>query len=760
MTNTLEKCTEKDNEKEQNSPSNKPNCFILGGSHIKELRISQKNVGSKDKTAFDKDWGWCFYEKKDAEKIAEKHSKQDKKIKVIPFFSEIARRKWHGTKLEKKSVGLETRYHISKQDIDDEEKRIRDICNKKEFDFSFLYENTHPESFSGLQKKTFDFLKPQFEKWKNEQQTCKELYKELLDLEEKIKDEKEGTFTNPNDWPFKVLGYNNKREILLWHQGDLMLIPVKQLSKKDLQLLMGTSIDAEEAIIEEAHRKGKIYDDKPLKAGVWKIKNKWLVISGKQAAVISEKGVLTDLKEPIFEGKIIEFENNDWLDWDHFKNSYGNVKLENVYNKILSQVSSWNWLEPSMSKYATAFVLLSPMQQAMSWRPWLYLTGAKGTGKSTFFESVIQEIYGNMAERLDKTTAHATAQTIGNTGKIPIFDEFEKYGHVSHVLELAKGFNKGGKKTSGTPGPNAHKYDLHHLAWFGSIYPPKQISDDSAQESRIVKLELKKLKNATPLLEKIEEGSKMAAEIVASLIFEWKKIEQEAKSITQRRIEIMQRLPGTEIRTVDNFMYASAILNLSTKEIHDVPDWKNSASEDDGEKVLSSILSSRVRVKDNEFRMISELVKLTEKGDGYTRSLLQQNGLSIKTTKEGQTFLAIRPKEVIKFLLKDDEYFKFLDISAPLGRIEGSEKNVNVSFGSQGSPKCIIIPIHYVNSICGFEQTGNKPQEKSNGGNGEVMDKVTPYLTNNYIVKDDHYHHYQENDDELQTEFSFSNENN
>lgn len=689
---------------ENKKPNIETNCFILIGPKIKGFRITQKMVGPKNKTAFDRDWGWCFLEKKDAEQIAKKYSKQGGEIKVIPFFSETARRKWYGIKLEKNAVNLETKCFFLTQANDDKKKDIAEACDKQGFDISFLDENSAPPDFDQQQQKRFEFLKPQFNEWKSNQNVCDELNKELAALEDEIKQDKNIRLTNPNDWPFKVLGYNNKREIILWHQGNVMPIAVKQLCRRDLQLLMGIELTvSDEAIIQEAHRKGKIYDDKPLKSGVWKIKNNWLIISGKKAAIITENGEFKELKEPIYEDKIIEFETLDWLDWDHFKNSYGIINLENIYTKLFLRISSWNWLEKSMAKYATAFVLLSPLQHAMSWRPWLYLTGAKGTGKSTFFESILQEIYGNMAERLDKTTAYATAQTIGNSGKIAIFDEFEKFSHISQVLELAKVFNKGGNKTSGTPGPSANKYSFYHLAWFGSIYTPKSLSDDSAQESRIIKLELQKLCNAVPLLEKIEDGPKFASEIIAAMISEWKRIEQEAKIITQNRKEISERIPGTDIRTIENFMYASAILNLSTTEIHDVPSWKSNTSEDDGDKVLSAILFSRIRTKDNEYSIISELIRASVSGNSYTRTLLQQNGLSITNTKEGQTFLAVRPKEVLKFLLKEDENFKFLDISAPLGRIEGAEKNINVSFGCQGSPKCIIIPIHHINAICCFD---------------------------------------------------------
>lgn len=96
------------NKEELPPEASQPNCHILVGEKVKDLRLSQKNVGNKQKTVFDKDWGWCFYRKQDAEKVAEKHSRAGSEIKVIPFFSEVARRKWHGTKLEKKATSLLT----------------------------------------------------------------------------------------------------------------------------------------------------------------------------------------------------------------------------------------------------------------------------------------------------------------------------------------------------------------------------------------------------------------------------------------------------------------------------------------------------------------------------------------------------------------------------------------------------------------------------------------------------------------------------
>lgn len=63
-----------------------------------------------------------------------------------------------------------------------------------------------------------------------------------------------------------------------------------------------------------------IDDETPVKSGVWKFDEKWLVISGKKAVII-ENGKITDLEFPVFNGKLIELESFSWLDWDIFKKS-------------------------------------------------------------------------------------------------------------------------------------------------------------------------------------------------------------------------------------------------------------------------------------------------------------------------------------------------------------------------------------------------------------------------------------------------------
>lgn len=530
----------------------------------------------------------------------------------------------------------------------------------------------------------------------------RDLNDEILQLRNSIQlleaDEEAGA-----ELPFYVLGYNSKKEILIWQNGHLISLPAGRLNKDELRLYIGGDSDwfqsedkerrLKDLIIDTAHRKGFIDDEASLKAGVWRINGKWIVISGNRAILIDGAEV-KELKEPIFEGKLIETNVPAWIDWTIFQNSIekGEEGLKEGFSRIHEKVKLWNWVDSSMAAFATAYIMLSGVQQAMKWRPWLYLTGAKSTGKSTFFEAILQTIYGTLVERLDKSTAHATAQTIGNSGRIPVFDEFEKHKHIPDLLELAKLCNKGGQKSSGTGAEKAYRFHLHHMPWFGSIYLPKRVIQDAAQESRTVKLELKRLDKGAPLLQKFEadEGPRIASLVTASLISSWDAIETRAQEINESRNLLIQEMPGIEIRTVENFMYAAAILILAAPELSDpiIPPWAAMQMEDDGEKLLDVILGTLVKI-DGEAFSIRELVQLSKSSERYAKEL-ERYGLRLSNHKSRQ-YLALKVDSVNRYLLKDTDYAS-LDIKGPLARIEDAVASAQVKLAGSNQ-RCVLLPV-------------------------------------------------------------------
>lgn len=519
--------------------------------------------------------------------------------------------------------------------------------------------------------------------------------------------------------PFHILGFNSQKQVLLWHKGKILPTPVRQLGKDDLKLLVGELPPPEKdqpcpyskiknRIINLAHKKGLVDDEEPIKSGIWKFKQEWVIVSGKRAAIIRE-GKLNFLETPIIHDRTIEFERSSWIDLDKLEKHLKNPSLSNTFSKVRNLISQWCWYDNAMIDYVTAFIMLQMFQSAMRWRPWLYLLGAAGTGKSSFFEHVIERLFGSQVKRLDKSTAHATAQSIGGTGKAAIFDEFEKNKHLSDVLELLKLCNRGGRKTSGTTTEKANEYALHHLPWLASIYLPKTFSSDQAQLSRVVKFELKKVPEGKFIIGlPDQEAQDLLGEIVASIIQIWPQIDSIVNKIEHNKEQYIKDCNGQiDGRCVENLMYSMALLSLVDNKERKIPAWAINEVKDDGENVLESIITSKIRYGQEEFIVI-DLINLVL-GESISiglnpvtaKDLLRKNGLSVVQKKGAGWFLAIQCKDLSESLFKSHNDYKGLDIKAPLERLEGVEKNIKTDWGQQTKRRALHVPGHHINAISG-----------------------------------------------------------
>lgn len=228
----------------------------------------------------------------------------------------------------------------------------------------------------------------------------------------------------------------------------------------------------------------------------WFFDEKWLIISGKTALEVSE-GEISEIEYPVYDGKMIHF-GKSWLNIKKFQKIYMKTSLSAVYQKIYAYVSQWCWKEKDAGKYVAGLVMVIAFQHAMKWRPWVYISGETGTGKSLFLDEVIESLYGELVKRADKATEHAVYQSIGNTSRIICLDEFEKSRHIPQVMEALKLMSRGGEKTTGTPGEKEITYLLHHIPVLASIFTPATCVRDESQRNRLLRFELTKTKERGP----------------------------------------------------------------------------------------------------------------------------------------------------------------------------------------------------------------------------------------------------------------------
>lgn len=160
---------------------------------------------------------------------------------------------------------------------------------------------------------------------------------------------------------------------------------------------------------------------------------------------------------------------------------------------LMKLVMTWNWRRPRVDpRLFLGAVGASLIGGALQWRPNVWITGGRGTGKSTLNgqDGVLHQLLGEGLFRTGNASAAAIRQSLQNATVPVLFDEIEAAEDnrkVREVVELARVASSGDKIHRGGQDHSAHEFTLRSLFWFSSInIPPLQPQD----RSRLAILEL------------------------------------------------------------------------------------------------------------------------------------------------------------------------------------------------------------------------------------------------------------------------------
>lgn len=496
----------------------------------------------------------------------------------------------------------------------------------------------------------------------------------------------------------KILGYTDKDKVALYHHDKIDQRKASSLNKAFFTLRFGQEGAQyfsifKNAILNLAHEKGIINTESPYGPGIYYYRENILVVDNIGSFKIPFDASPEIMSEPIFNQQLIRADGKpSWINFDHLKQDEPFIKhtFKDVFLQIHDLVSQWPWDNPDMALIMTAFVMLTPFQRLMRWRPTLYINGPKGTGKTTFFENVLQGIYGSLVERFDNSTKAAIPRVLHGSSVIPIIDEAKENKHIEEIFSIIKLSSRGGNYTVAT-GKNAKKHHIEHMFWLGSVYEPSKIKSDAALESRIVKFSLK-MPEKLILPSAPDQQREMASRVILTVAENWSLIESEAINIF-KDYEIYATNTGDKINTrhLENFMYAMALAELAIGKNIDFPSWAIPEQiMDDGDKILESILTSFIGKI-----TVRELINtFLENSDAGTATQLKRRGLAVvRCNKTSQDYIAIDTKISKKCLLKN-EYGK-VDILAPLKNVSGAIPNISVDFFARKA-LCVLIPINHV----------------------------------------------------------------
>ena len=165
--------------------------------------------------------------------------------------------------------------------------------------------------------------------------------------------------------------------------------------------------------------------------------------------------------------------------------------------KLLGLLQRWNWRRPLMDPvFLLGWIAAAMVGGALDWRPNIWITGGRGTGKSSINgdDQVIHQLLGDALFRTANASAAAIRQTLQNSTVPVIFDEIEASEdnrRVREVIELARISSSGGKAHRGSQDHNAKEFTLASCFMFSSILIPPLPAQD---RSRLGILELEPFK--------------------------------------------------------------------------------------------------------------------------------------------------------------------------------------------------------------------------------------------------------------------------
>lgn len=170
---------------------------------------------------------------------------------------------------------------------------------------------------------------------------------------------------------------------------------------------------------------------------------------------------------------------------------------------LLKLLQTWQWKRELLDpRFLLGWIGAAMLGGALKWRPNIWLTGGKGTGKSTLNgrDEVMHQLFGDGVFRTGNASAAAIRQSLKNSTVPVLFDEIEASEdnrRVNEVIELARVASSGDVMHRGGQDHQAHEFTIRSAFQFSSInIPPLQPQD----RSRLAILELKPFAQGTPPL--------------------------------------------------------------------------------------------------------------------------------------------------------------------------------------------------------------------------------------------------------------------
>lgn len=386
--------------------------------------------------------------------------------------------------------------------------------------------------------------------------------------------------------------------------------------------------------------------------------NSIVMVGAGEGATINGDVKIRRVINPRFGGRVLGLNNADeWYDFKQLRSYIDGYSMEWA-EKVLGESSAlfdrWAWRHQGISPFLmTGLALATWVQTIWAWRPQVEINGSKNTGKTTLFQA-LECIFGNLCELSSKSSAAGLRQSIQQTAKVMICDEFEKSKHRPEILEMIRASGRGDKIVMGTSHHVAKRFIVQHMFWIGAI---ESGLINAVDRSRFISMELVPpepskvgLLVLPPRQQLYDLGQKLLAIAVRNAI-DARKLAIKLKAY---------RKAGIDQRVIENYAVPVAMLSAIHGETEEQHARKmldtfleGVANEDqkmsDEEDLLEAILRSNIRLGPNDERTVASLIESTH---DHCMEALERNGVGVIYGKPG-------PRPVSRLL--SDDWFLFVD---------------------------------------------------------------------------------------------------
>ena len=160
--------------------------------------------------------------------------------------------------------------------------------------------------------------------------------------------------------------------------------------------------------------------------------------------------------------------------------------------ELMTVLNTWAWQQPEIApKLVMGWLACAFICGALRWRPHLWITGPKGSGKSTL-DTFVVGLLGELVVHVQGgTTEPGLRQSLNGDARPVAFDEFESDGpNAKRIIEAARSAasDNAAPIIKGTPEGKPLTYRLRFAAMLSSVIANVERDTD---QSRIVFLELR-----------------------------------------------------------------------------------------------------------------------------------------------------------------------------------------------------------------------------------------------------------------------------